>query len=59
MQSFLDDFRKTIETAESRLLNLDLIAWETVTKSESVTLDYFMRDYVAHMKHHLRQITNN
>ena len=36
--------------------NLDLIAWKTVTKNAAVTLDYFMRDYVAHLKHHLGQI---
>jgi hypothetical protein len=36
--------------------NLDQIAWQTVATTEAVTLDYFMRDYVAHMKNHLRQI---
>lgn len=38
--------------------NLDQIAWKAVAKSESVTLDYFMRDYVAHLKHHLEQIND-
>jgi hypothetical protein len=38
--------------------NLDQVAWKTVAKSETVTLDYFMRDYVAHLKNHLAQITN-
>ena len=36
--------------------NLDLIAWEIVPAEESVTLLYFMRDYVGHLQHHLRQI---
>ncbi len=36
--------------------NLDQIAWKTVPASEPATLEYFMRDYVAHMKNHLRQI---
>jgi hypothetical protein len=36
---------------------LDQIAWKTVAKNESVTLDYFMRDYVDHLKNHLGQIT--
>ncbi len=36
--------------------NLDQIAWQTVATNEAVTLDYFMRDYVAHMKNHLKQI---
>ncbi len=36
--------------------NLDQIAWQTVAAKDSVTLEYFMRDYVAHLKNHLRQI---
>lgn len=36
--------------------NLDIVAWETVPATEPVTLDYFISDYVAHLKHHLRQI---
>lgn len=36
--------------------NLDQIAWQTVAARESVTLEYFMRDYLAHLKNHLRQI---
>jgi hypothetical protein len=35
---------------------LHRIAWQTVPESEPTTLDYFMRDYVAHLTHHLRQI---
>ena len=38
--------------------NLDEIAWKTVTKDEPVTLEYFMRDYIGHLKNHLRQIFN-
>ncbi len=38
--------------------NLDQIPWKTVAKNETVTLDYFMRDYVAHLKNHLTQITD-
>lgn len=36
--------------------NLDQIAWQTVSVAEPTTLEYFMRDYVAHLRHHLRQI---
>jgi hypothetical protein len=36
--------------------NLDEIAFETVPKSTPATLEFFMRDYVAHLHHHLRQI---
>ena len=36
--------------------NLDELAWQGVSPDEPTTLDYFMRDYVGHLKHHLRQI---
>ena len=32
------------------------IAFETVSESEPVTLEYLMKDYVVHLKHHLSQI---
>ena len=35
--------------------NLHEIAWKTVPPDEPTTLEYFMRDYVGHLKHHLRQ----
>ena len=35
---------------------LDRLAWEAVPAAEPTTLEYFMRDYVGHLKHHLRQI---
>lgn len=36
--------------------SLNQIAWQPVAESEPVTLEYFMRDYVAHLQHHLSQI---
>ena len=36
--------------------SLDKIAWQPVAENQPATLDYFMRDYVAHMKNHLRQL---
>ncbi|MGH9970187.1 MAG: DinB family protein [Pyrinomonadaceae bacterium] len=39
--------------------NLDQIAWQSVAQKDSVTLEYFMRDYVAHLKNHLRQILSS
>ncbi len=36
--------------------NLHQIASEALSESEPVTLDWFMRDYVDHMKKHLKQI---
>ncbi len=36
--------------------NLDQIAWEVVPAGEAASIDYLMRDYVAHLRHHLRQL---
>ena len=36
--------------------NLHQLAWQTVDQSAPVTLEYFMRDYVGHLQHHLDQI---
>ena len=38
------------------LHTLQEIAFKTVPKSEPVTLEYLMKDYVNHLKHHLAQI---
>jgi DinB family protein len=35
--------------------NLDELAWQTVSAADPTTLEYFMRDYVDHLNHHLRQ----
>jgi len=36
--------------------NLDKLAWRPVPADQPATLDYFMSDYVGHLKHHLGQI---
>lgn len=36
--------------------NLDVIAWKAVSVDEPVTLEYFIRDYIDHLKHHLNQL---
>ncbi|HJX89310.1 MAG TPA: hypothetical protein VJ372_02380, partial [Pyrinomonadaceae bacterium] len=36
--------------------NLDLVAFKSVPKNTSTTLEYFVRDYVDHLVHHLNQI---
>jgi hypothetical protein len=36
--------------------NLHEMAWQPVPRDEPATLDYFMRDYVGHLEHHVRQI---
>lgn len=41
------------------LHTLEEIAFKTVPKSAPVTLEYLMKDYVDHLKHHLAQILGN
>ena len=36
--------------------NLDEIGWAAVPREEPATLEHLMRDYVGHLKNHLRQI---
>jgi hypothetical protein len=36
--------------------NLDALAWRAVPRDQPATLDYFMSDYVGHLRHHLRQV---
>ncbi len=36
--------------------NLDALAWQPVPPDRPTSLDYFMRDYVGHLHHHLRQL---
>ncbi len=41
---------------ERRRHNLHELAWQPVPVETPTTLDYFMRDYVLHLHHHLHQI---
>ena len=36
--------------------SLERIAWQTVPASQPATLDYLIRDYLGHLKDHLRQL---
>lgn len=36
--------------------NMHVIAWKLLDEKEPATLEYLIRDYIAHMKNHLRQI---
>lgn len=44
-------------TKQRRKHNLYEIAWQPVPVEQPVTLEYFIRDYLEHLKHHLRQIS--
>ena len=41
---------------ERRRHNLHEVGWAEVSPAEPATLEHLMRDYVGHLKHHLRQI---
>jgi hypothetical protein len=45
-----------IKLRPRRVHNLHEIAWATVPETSSTTLDYFMKDYVDHLEHHMKQI---
>jgi hypothetical protein len=32
------------------------MAWKTVPKSQPISLDYLIKDYIGHLEHHVRQI---
>ena len=45
------------ELTRSRVRHsLDAIAWQPVPTERPATLGYFMRDYIGHLHHHLRQV---
>jgi hypothetical protein len=61
-QAFNHHIATVMETADRHQVtrprarhNLDQLAWRTVSAMQSTTLEYFMRDYVDHLKHHLGQ----
>lgn len=37
--------------------NLHQLAWQSIPVEQPATLEYFIRDYLGHLKHHLRQIS--
>ena len=47
---------EAVRVRKTRRHNFHEIAWKTVPHYEPATLDYFMRDYVDHLRHHLGQI---
>ena len=47
---------ESVRTREHRRHNLDRIAWRPVPADRPATLDYFMGDYVGHLRHHIAQI---
>jgi len=56
MAAIMEGISDDVRLRPCQLHNLHEIAWEIQSQDEPVTLDFFMRDYVAHLLHHLRQI---
>ena len=56
LQHVMASASKEKMTTPCTLHTLQEIAFNAVPKSEPVTLEYLMKDYVAHLKHHLSQI---
>jgi DinB superfamily len=47
---------EAVRTRPRATHNLDRIAWRPLPADLPATLDYFMDDYVGHLRHHLKQI---
>ena len=45
-----------VRTKPRRKHNLHQLASQPIPENTPATLDYFMRDYVGHLEHHLKQI---
>jgi hypothetical protein len=56
LATVIDGLPDEIKNKRHQYHNLDEIAWKTVPKTDFATLDYFMKDYVGHLEHHVRQI---
>jgi uncharacterized damage-inducible protein DinB len=52
----IDAMPVDVRLRERRRHNLHELAWQPVPADRPATLDYFMRDYVGHLHHHLAQI---
>ena len=45
-----------VRMRESREHNFHQIGWQIIPEGEPATLDHLMKDYVGHLKSHLRQV---
>jgi hypothetical protein len=52
----MENFPASVRNSPRAKHNLDKLAWRAVPPDQPATLDYFMSDYVDHLKHHLSQI---
>ena len=52
----MENTSESIRNSARKNHNLDKLAWRAVPADQPTTLDFFMSDYVEHLKHHLTQI---
>ena len=52
----IDCIPAEVRTRPRRRHNLDAIAFKTVDAAQTTTLEYFLRDYVDHLRHHLASL---
>jgi hypothetical protein len=52
----MDTTPDVLRLREHRRHNFDQVAFRSIPPDQPATLDYFMRDYVEHLEHHVRQI---
>src|SRR2546423_3959289 len=52
----MENTPESIRNSRRKTHNLYKLAWRPVPADQPATLDYFMNDYVDHLKHHLGQI---
>lgn len=52
----IESIPRVIRNRERARHNLHEVAFHTIPPDQPATLEYFMRDYVAHLEHHLAQI---
>ena len=52
----LSQIPEEVLTKSRSVHTLDEIAFELVDKTEATTLEYLIRDYLVHLRHHLDQI---
>jgi len=52
----IDGIPAEVRTRPRRRHNLDVIAFKTVDVAQPTTLEYFLRDYVDHLRHHLASL---
>jgi len=52
----IDGIDETALTRQRGEHNFDRIGWKTIAASEPSTLEYFIRDYIGHLRHHLAPV---